>query len=216
MKKVLIIGGSGGLGRAIIKRLKHRANTVNVSREASGADRDIRVDLRKRGDVLRALGQLKKFDFDTIICCSGILHWHKTGTIPSDEIDADFAVNVTGPLKLIDGLVPQLRKNHGDLLIVGSTSSFVCYPDSAVYQAAKHGMLGYIKSLQAELKKEDVRVIGFYPGGFDSGFHDKAKSPILKKDLMRTDDVADLLLHVLSLPRSMQVSEMIIDRKTIT
>lgn len=129
------------------------------------------------------------------------------------EIDNDFAVNITGSIKLTNGLMSLIKQNKGDVVFIGSTSSFVSYGRDSVYVSAKHAVLGYIRSLQAELKKENVRVIGFHPGGFKSQLHIKAGSDLKHEELMDPNYLAQLLMSILELPRSVQVSEIIVDRK---
>ncbi len=217
MKKAVVVGGSGGLGTEIISRLiKEGVKVVNVSRSESALKvENIKTDLTKNDEINDAIDIItKKYqDMDLLILCPGILHNHPDNKFPVNEIDEDFAINITGEMKITHSLLSLIKKNKGDIVIVGSTSSFVSYGNNSVYVAAKHAVLGFIKSLQVECKKEDVRVMGFHPGGFQSNFHIKAKSSLKQEDLMNPKYLADLILTILKLPRNMQVSEIIIDRK---
>jgi short-subunit dehydrogenase len=113
----------------------------------------------------------------------------------------------------VDGIMPIIKKNRGDVVIVGSTSSFTTSAGSSLYCAAKHGVLGYIKALQTEFANEDVRIHGIHPGGFKSQFHIKAQSKLKQEVLMDPDELAAMILSFVALPRNMQVSEIIINRK---
>ena len=117
-------------------------------------------------------------------------------------------------IKIVDGLLPIIKKNRGDVIIIGSTSSFNTPPGSSIYCAAKHGVLGYIKALQAECKTEDVSILGIHPGGFRSQFHIKAETKINYATLIDPKEIAQLILYLLALPRNMEISEIIINRKT--
>lgn len=217
MRKAIISGASSGLGYEIASQLAERGvDVVNLSRNPCDvATVNIKTDLRKNADIAAALEAIrsKHSDADLLVLCSGVLHLNAVGEMKTEEIDADFAVNITSALKLTDGIMPILRENKGDIVVVGSTSAFKCYPETAVYNATKHGLLGLIKTLQVELKNEDVRIIGFHPGGFRSKLHIKAGSDIRQEELMDPKDLAKLLISLLELPRTMEVSEVIINRK---
>jgi short-subunit dehydrogenase len=220
MKKAIITGASSGLGYEIAAQLlKKGLEIVNLSRTPCKLDvTNIKTDLRKNSDIKNAIKIVQEDhkDADILILCSGLLHKHLIGEAEAEEIDDDFAVNTTSQIKLVGRILPIIKANKGDIVIIGSTSSFVASgADSSVYTAAKHAVLGYIKSLQAEYKKEDLRIIGFHPGGFKSQFHIKAKSDLKQEDLMDPKDLANILIASLELPRNMEVSEIIINRKTI-
>jgi 3-oxoacyl-[acyl-carrier protein] reductase len=176
---------------------------------------NIKTDLSEQKDIVAAIADIKRNhkDLDLLVLNAGTLHRHFVGDSPLGEIDADFAVNTISSMKITEGLIDLIKKNNGDIVITGSTSAFNIYPEQSVYTATKHATLGYIKSLQAELKKENVRVIGFHPGGFKSQLHIKAKSDLKQEDLMDPKYLAQILMSILELPRSVQVSEIIIDRK---
>ncbi|HIJ10527.1 TPA: SDR family NAD(P)-dependent oxidoreductase [Candidatus Woesearchaeota archaeon] len=217
MKKAIITGASSGLGKEIATRLLEKGvHVINLSRTESSLDVvTIPTDLTKHEDIVNALQIIKNDhqDVDLLILNAGVLHRHVVGETPLTEVDSDFAVNVMGAIKLTDGLVSFITKNRGDIVFVGSTSSFVTHAETSVYNAAKHAVLGYVKSLQTELKKENVRVIGFYPGGFQSQLHINAGSNLSEKELMNPNDLSKLLMSTLEMPRGMQVSQVIIDRK---
>lgn len=75
-------------------------------------------------------------------------------------------------------------------------------------------MRGFIENLRLELKDTKCRVIGFNPGGFKSKIFEKGTGK--KVDLsgyMEAADIAKLLVHILELPKNMEVSDIVINRK---
>jgi NADP-dependent 3-hydroxy acid dehydrogenase YdfG len=219
-KKALVTGASSGLGRAVAAVLiGSGVNVVAVSRTRPRLDcLHIKTDLTLDASIARTLRQVRKkhADCDLLVQCAGVLHWNNAGETPRKQIDADCAVNLIGMMKIADGLMPIISKNNGDIVIVGSTSSFNTPPGSSVYCAAKHGVLGYIKALQAECRNRDVRIIGIHPGGFKSQLHIKAGTRIGRSTLMDPEDIARLIVSLIALPRNMEVSEIIINRKVVT
>jgi NADP-dependent 3-hydroxy acid dehydrogenase YdfG len=216
-KKAIITGASGGLGHAIAAALVKRGfSVINLSRSPGGQDCvNIPTDLTSNASITRALGRIRKkhTDASLLVLCAGVLHWHAAGRNPMASIDNDIAVNLSGMIKIADGVFPFIKKNRGDIVIIGSTSAFRTPVGSSVYCAAKHGVLGYIKALQDECRNEDVRILGIHPGGFKSGFHRKAKTRIDHSTLMDPDELAELIVSLIALPRNMEVSEIIINRK---
>ena len=216
-KKALITGASGGLGNAIAAALlKKGFSVINISRNPGGVDCiNIPTDLTSNASITRSLGRIRKnhADASLLVLCAGVLHWHAAGKNPAALVDNDIAVNLAGMIKITDGTLPIIKKNRGDIVIIGSTSSFNTPPGSSVYCAAKHGVLGYIKALQAECRNEDLRILGIHPGGFKSGFHRKAKTKINHSTLMDPEELARLIVSLITLPRNMEVSEIIINRK---
>ncbi len=216
-KKAIITGGSSGLGYAVAAMLlKNGSTVVNASR--TGCDlgcEHLPTDLTDNGSIARMVETVRKNhqDCNLLVSCAGLMHWAEVGKNPISQVDGDLAVNLTGMIKVVDGIMPIIKKNRGDVVIVGSTSSFTASAGSSLYCAAKHGVLGYIKALQTEFANDDVRIHGIYPGGFKSQFHIKAKSNLKQETLMDPDDLAALILSFVALPRNMQVSEIIINRK---
>ncbi len=218
MKKAIVTGASSGLGAKIAAQLiSNGVKVINLSLTKSDLAGivNVKVDLSKHNSLMKVIEGLKKKhkDLDLLVCCAGLMHRNFIGKIPASTVDHDFAVNVTATIKLTNAFVPVLVRNKGDIVIVGSTCAFVTHPEISVYDATKSAVFGYIKALQLELKDKDVRVIGLHPGAFQSQLHIKAKSPLKQKDLMDPKYLVDMLMLSLSLPRNMQVSQMIVDRK---
>lgn len=217
MKKAIITGGSSGLGYEISKQLlKNNYKIVNISRTDSDLNvENISTDLTKNSDIIKAVEKIKvdHSDVNLLMLCSGVMHWFDIGKNPIKIIDNDINVNLTGNIKFVDSLMPLIEKNKGDVVVIGSTCSFKTYPGLSVYSASKFGILGYIESLQVEYKNKDVRIFGIHPGGFRSNLHIKAGSKFDPKRLMDPEDLAKLVLTLIKLPRNMEVSEIIINRK---
>ncbi len=212
MKKAIITGASNGLGYEVASKLiKKGVKVVNISRTESDLKlTNIKADLSNSQDIVNAIGMIKKehSDFNFLILNSGIMPLAEIGKTDFD-VDNVFRVNVTGAIKLVDGLIEIVKKNKGDILVVGSTASFKSGLAHGVYSSSKHAILGYIRTLQTELKDCDVRVIGFHLGGFNSNLRGRG---VIKKGYMDPKDLAKFMVGILELPRGIQVSEVIIDR----
>jgi NADP-dependent 3-hydroxy acid dehydrogenase YdfG len=209
-KRILITGASSGLGLEVGKLfLKKNFEVINLSRKES-CFQNISLDLSDDKSIIKTIELIKKdySEFDVLVLNSGIMPLAKVGEINFD-IDEVFKVNISGTIKLVNGLLDLIKKNKADLVFIGSTASFKGYEEHSVYCASKHAIEGFIKSLQVELKNEPVRVIGFHPGGFNSNL----RGGVIKEGYMEAKELADLMIKLLELPKTMEISEVVINRK---
>jgi len=210
MVKVLITGASSGLGLEVGKLYEEKGfEVVNLSRNKSQFQ-DISLDLSNDESISRAIKNIKDnhSEFEAIILNSGIMPLAKVGEIDFD-IDDMFKVNITGTIKLVNALLNLIKKNKSDIVFVGSTASLKGYENHSAYCASKHAVEGFIKSLQVEMKNEPVRVIGFHPGGFNSNL----RGGIIKEGYIKPKDCATLMIQILELPKTVEVSQIVINRK---
>lgn len=221
MKKAIITGASSGLGYEISKLLlKKDISIINLSRNKPDLKDiiHIKTDLSNKDSVQNALLELKKnhSDANILILNSGLAHWAECGNMDDVDIDNDFNVNVISHIKLTNALSSTIEKNKGDIVFIGSTACFNSSADSLLYSSTKHAVLGFLKSLQVQMKKKDVRVFGVHPGGFQSQFHVKTNTGLSQEKLMSSTDLAKMICTLIELPRSMEVSEIIINRKSLS
>ncbi|MFW5747005.1 MAG: SDR family oxidoreductase [Nanoarchaeota archaeon] len=212
MRKAIITGASSGLGKELgVLLQKKYVDVVNVSRSSSEFQ-DISCDLSSQQEVQQAISCIKDDhdDVDLLVLNAGIMPKSPVGKIDFD-VEKVFRINLTAHIHIVNSLVEAIKKNRGDIVVVGSVCSFKSYEGEAVYSSTKFGLLGLIQNLQTELAKEDVRVIGVHPGGFNSNL----RGGVMKDGYMDPSDIATMILHSLELPRRIEVSEIILNRKKI-
>ena len=215
---VIITGASDGLGLQIAKSYKELGERViNISRsESTYADDNLLTDITDEAAIKLTVQAVLAIDepIGALINCAGVMSLEALGGITASEVDRTFGVNVKGAILLVSGLAERLKSNRTDIVNVASTVGLKAYPDQAAYGASKWAMRGFSQNLQVELKDTN-RVISFCVGGFKS---DIAKK-ITGKDLpdpenwMNPEDIAKFMLQILGLPKSMEVSEIVINRK---
>ncbi|MDC1520588.1 SDR family NAD(P)-dependent oxidoreductase, partial [Polaribacter sp.] len=98
MKKILVIGGSKGIGKAIIASLIEKNNIINLSRTAPSLTHENLTHYNC--DILSdELPQLEAVD--TLIYCPGSINLKPISRLKLDDFRADFEINVVGAVKAI-------------------------------------------------------------------------------------------------------------------
>jgi len=218
MKTAIITGVSDGLGLKISEKLLENGwKVIGLSRTRPNLNIEhIKIDLTKEIDLVNAINEIKtKYSFfDCLINCAGVMSVKKMKDLDYSETDNLFKVNVLAPIKLISGLIENIKTNESDIVNVGSTVGFKAYEDQCAYGSSKWALRGVTENLQLELKGTKCRVIGFNPGGFKSRIFEKATG--IKPNLdayMDPEYLADLLVFILEMPKNLEVSQIIINRK---
>lgn len=217
----IITGASDGLGRELSKLLiKDGKKVIGLARNKCEAGvMHIKTDLLDETSIKKAVSMILKEDdkLEAVINCAGVISLEKINTLSSSEIERVLATNVKAPMLLVSKLMDRIKKDGSDILNVASTVGFKGYADQAAYGVSKWAMRGFSTNLQTELKDTSCRVISFCPGGFVSRFFAKVtgvENNLDPKEWMRASDLAKLMWQILQLPKNMEVSEIIVNRKT--
>jgi len=218
MKRVIITGASSGLGLALSKQFFEKGfDVVGICRGSppKGA-KHIKTDLTKEQDIENAIAVIKKdfSKFEYLINCAGALAVRALGEFQFKEIDMVFKVNAIAPMKLVSGLLENIKANEADIVNVGSTASYKILKNQFSYGSSKYALKGFTRNLEAELFNTPCRVIGFNPGGFKSEIFERATGKKINLDsYMEAEDIASFLIQILELPKNMEVTEITINRK---
>ena len=160
MKNIVIIGGSKGIGHAILLQQLENNLIYNISRNAPEISHP---NLKHfTADVLQdALPDLE--NIDTLIYCPGSINLKPFGNLSIDDFKNDFEINVIGAVKAIQKYLPTLKKGTDPSIVLFSTvAAKLGMPFHASIATAKAGVEGLVKSLGAELASA-VRINAIAP-----------------------------------------------------
>ena len=146
MKVALVTGARGGIGAAIVERLEADGWTVHGV-DVDDADLTTRDGNRQVvDDALAAHGRL-----DAIVPNAGFQHVAPIADFPEEQWDRLLALLLTSPFLLAKHAWQALAAGgDGRICVIASAHALTASPFKAGYVAAKHGVLGLVKTLALE------------------------------------------------------------------
>jgi NAD(P)-dependent dehydrogenase (short-subunit alcohol dehydrogenase family) len=190
-KNILITGGSAGIGLNLAKYfLQQGANIITISRRK-------KISLSKSKKIKHIsfdLTNFNKYDFlfkkiknefgliDHFVHAAGI-HFIKPirFTTPKD-IDKSFNINLK-PAMLISKyfLDKDFFNRPCSVVFIASVMGVVGSPGLSIYSASKSGLIGFAKSLSAELASQKIRVNCLSPGIVKSPLYNEYSKQLTKE-----------------------------------
>lgn len=213
---IVITGASDGLGKEIAKLYKEAGKkVVNIARSVSEfADVNIQSNLRSGEAIVDAASQIIAYNepLEAIIFVAGVFTKQPLGKITEDEIKRTMATNVKQVILLTSELAEKIAQDSTDIVVV-SSSAGIKPTSEFVYGASKWAVRGFTLGLQQEFKGAKSRVISVVPGGMDTDFFSKAGEKVSTQTWMDPSEVARTIKYTLDLPKNIEVSEIVLNRK---
>ena len=220
MRTIILTGASDGLGKEFAQiGVKNNIKIIALCRTKPDYECEwIKVDLTDETSITRACNTIKETynQFDALINCAGVLGIQKLEEITYECLDNVMKINSIALIFLISQLIDLIKENEADIINVGSTSGTKQgYPGQLAYTTSKWALRGTSYNLQLELKKYKSRVIELNVGGMNTRLHEKSTGKKIEnpEEWMKPEDIANLMLYILNLPKNVEVSEITINRK---
>ena len=191
----LVTGGGRGIGRAVAlafaregARVAVAARTVAeieaVARECGGGAIAIPLDVTDESAcnaaVARTIAELGRID--VLVNNAGVAESHKFTEMETAAWHRILAVDLDGPFFLTRAALPgMLARRSGAVIAIGSIASRVGMPYVAAYNAAKHGLLGMMRSLAADNVRNGVTFNTVCPAYVDSPMTQGAIANIMER-----------------------------------
>lgn len=149
MKTILIVGGSKGIGKAIVTKLLEYCKVINISRSTPDISHEnlTHYDCDVTKDELPEIEQV-----DGLVYCPGSINLKPISRLSIDDFKNDFEINVLGAVKVIQKYLSILKQGDKPSIVLFSTvAAKLGMPFHASVAVAKSGVEGLVKSLGAEL-----------------------------------------------------------------
>ncbi len=187
-KKVLITGGSSGIGRATAKRVVEEGGQVIITGtnptklDAVKAEIPSVItivnDAAKPEDAVK-LGEFVQQEFqglDALFLNAGHGTFASHQEVSADDFDHQFAVNVRGPILQAKEL-SKLINDGGSIAVTTSVAQDIGLPGGIVYNSTKGAMRTAVRVLARELAQRKIRVNAVSPGPIGTDFFDRTGLP---------------------------------------
>jgi len=213
-----VTGGTRGIGRAIAQKLLEAGASVAIcSRRADEVARAVE-ELAALHSPQRVAGKacdvgryeeaaaLFRFMDESFRRLNILVNNAGVGLFqPVDEIGPDqwrqvIDTNLSGAFYCTREAVPRMRRQGGGYILnIGSLAGKNAMAGGSAYNASKFGLLGLSEASMLDLRYDNIRVSCLLPGSVATEFGGASGSPDWK---IRPEDIADTVLHLLSLPAS--------------
>jgi 3-oxoacyl-[acyl-carrier protein] reductase len=214
----IVTGASRGIGAAVARRLADAGVHLGLA-SRSGDDLAMPDAVARPTDVRdpRALEALvdatvERFGrLDILVVNAGVGGYGPFLDLEPDVLEEMIDVNVKGALYSIRAALPHLlRSGAADVVTIASEAGRRGLPYEATYSASKFAQVGLTRALDHELREKGVRCTSVCPGGVHTDFAmGRGRTPDMPAlaGMMAADDVADVVMFVLTRPRNHRILE---------
>jgi len=205
-KKVLITGGSRGIGKACVelfikagadvfftyernaKAAKNLLKNVNSYKPEKQVIKDYQMNLSEEGDIVRVIREIvKEFKrIDVLVNNAGIWKYGEADTMTKENWEETIRINLTGTF-LVTREVSRVmkKKKYGRIINITSTAGQRGEALHSHYAASKGGVISYTKSLSSELANFNITTNSVAPGWVDTEMCDEVFEDANYKESVR-------------------------------
>ncbi len=232
-KVAIVTGASRGIGRAISVALAQEAATVVLAARSiqklqetadkvteAGGKAEIVVTELTEEESIKNLVKVTSEKFsrlDILVNNAGVTHSAKLEETATEDWERCMQINARAPFILCREALPLLKKSQAGYIInIASVVGVKGYPLQSAYTSSKHALRGMTISLAEELKGSNIRVHLLCPGGVDTELVQKVRPDIKRDELMQPEEIAELVLYLVTHKGNAVIDELHIRRATST
>jgi NAD(P)-dependent dehydrogenase (short-subunit alcohol dehydrogenase family) len=226
-QRAVVTGASSGIGREIavglarcgarlwvLGRDRKRLETALCAAASQAASISVHeTDLSRPEDVAAVVDDLRREldGVDILVHSAGMIFLGPIESAPVEQFDLQYQVNMRAPYLLTQGLLPLLRDAHGQVVFVNSTAGLKANANAGQYSATKHGLKALADGLRDEENRHGVRVLSVFTGRtatpMQQGIIGREGKSWMPDYLIQPEDLAATVLHALSLPRTVELTD---------
>jgi len=233
----VISGSTSGIGLAFARAIASRGGEVVLNglgdpseiertRAEMEASCGVRVryhgaDMRRGDEVadMVAYGKHQLGRVDILINNAGIQHVEAVEKFPADKWEQIIAINLSSTFYATRAAIPIMKaQGRGRIINVASAHGLVASPFKSAYVAAKHGVIGFTKTVALELAQDNITCNALCPGFVETPIVEKqiadqartrglSKEQVLRdvilgsqptKRFVTTDELTGMMLYLVS------------------
>lgn len=223
----VVTGASSGIGQAIALGLAAEGarlglvgrNVTNLEKTAAVAKKTSSLVVSYSVDLTvdEEIAQLKTHivadlgSVDILVHCAGVYVPGKLETANIGDLDLQYQANVRAPYLLTQTLLPMVLSVQGQIVFINSSVIMRSAGKAGQFAATQHALKAIADSLREEVNAQQVRVLSVYPGRTatprQANIHALEGKVYQSDRLLQPQDVAEVVVNALSMPRSAEVTD---------
>ncbi len=226
----VVTGASGGIGRATAGALAAQGMSLCLTGRDLGRlqdaateigprapqvlvhPADLSTDEGIRGLVERVGADIRRID--VLVHAAGTIRLGDIESVGWDDLDEQYRVNLRAPFLLTKAFLPMLKKTRGQVVFVNSTAGLSAGANNGLYAASKHALRSIASSIRDHVNPYGIRVVSVFPGRtattMQEAVHRFEGRRYEAAELVQADDVAELIVGALAIPRTAEVTDVMV------
>ena len=213
-RSAIVTGSTSGIGLGIARAFAEQGADVMLNGFGNADEIEFtRAELQRRCGVkvrysgadmsrpaeIRAMAELARAEFgkvDIVVNNAGIQHVEPVETFPEAKWDAILAINLSSAFHLVKAVLPEMKaRRFGRIVNIASAHGLTASPFKSAYVTAKHGLVGFSKTVAIEVAEFGITSNTICPGYVktplvDQQIADQAKA----HGISEADVVRDVML----------------------
>jgi NAD(P)-dependent dehydrogenase (short-subunit alcohol dehydrogenase family) len=186
---VMVTGGTGGIGRALIARLVARGHSVIAAARkpeclprvvGPGRVAGVQMDLEDAETIEAAVREVARIvghgRLSGLVNMAGVIVEGPLEATPPVELRRQFEINVIGPFAVTQALLPFLKQAHGKVVNIGAISAHLTVPFYGPIAASKSALASLNDAMRLEFAQFGVDVILIEPGAMKTGIFSTSRA----------------------------------------
>ena len=217
-KAAFVTGASRGIGAAVARSLSAAGVSVGLASRSGddlGLERSIGLacDVSDPAEVNTSVAAtVERFGrLDILVANAGVGAYGPFLELSPEYLEEMIDVNLKGTMYAVRAALPHLvESGEADIVTLASEAGRRGLPYEAVYCASKFGQVGFTRALDHELREQGVRCMNVCPGGVATDFaldESRGRTPDALPGMMSAEDVAEVVMFVLTRPRNHRILE---------
>jgi short-subunit dehydrogenase len=226
-RRCVVTGASDGIGRAIavalasagasvygVARRREQLQATAALARGQGRIDSYPADLFVDGEISAFADAIQQSSpgIDVLVHSAGRYAQGPVATTPVEEFDRQYRLNVRAPYLLTQALLPSLRATRGQIVFINSTVVFAPRADVGQFAATQHALRSFADTLREEVNADGIRVVSIFPGRTATRRQARVRSlegkPYVPDRLLQPAELADIVLKVVTVPWTAEITEM--------